>query len=97
LKEAVTDAHPEPVYDVIIGNRDWLQQNSIDVSADVNRLMSERESTGETAILCAVNGINLCHCSYITGIALFTVCYYIFQIKKNSEVVSLIMTNKRHL
>jgi len=43
-------------YDVVIGNREWMKRCGLQVDADVNRTMKKLEVTGQTVVLCAVDG-----------------------------------------
>ncbi|GAB6020842.1 hypothetical protein CHUAL_003495 [Chamberlinius hualienensis] len=43
-------------YYVLIGNREWMSINCIQIDQDVNKDMIKHEKSGETAILCAING-----------------------------------------
>jgi Cu+-exporting ATPase len=42
---------------VLIGNRDWMRKNNMGVSVRMDRDMKMQEVKGETAMLCAVNGM----------------------------------------
>ena len=44
------------VYDVFIGNREWMKRSGLHVATDVDRTMRKLEVTGQTVVLCAVNG-----------------------------------------
>uniref|UniRef100_A0A8B9LZ64 Copper-transporting ATPase 2 n=1 Tax=Astyanax mexicanus TaxID=7994 RepID=A0A8B9LZ64_ASTMX len=46
-----------PTYSVLIGNRQWMQRNAIQVTADVDEAMSSHETKGQTAILVAIDGV----------------------------------------
>lgn len=41
---------------VLIGNRDWMKQNSVPVPKNVDGQMAEQEELGRTAVLAAING-----------------------------------------
>ncbi|XP_051986771.1 copper-transporting ATPase 2-like [Xyrauchen texanus] len=55
---ADTDAGPDsPSYSVLIGNRQWMMRNGLEVTADVDDAMSSHETKGQTAILVAIDGV----------------------------------------
>jgi Cu+-exporting ATPase len=43
-------------YDVLIGNREWMRRNGLDVTGEMNVAMESHEVQGHTAVLCAVDG-----------------------------------------
>lgn len=43
-------------YTVLIGNREWMRRNALQVQADVDEAMMEHEKRGRTAVLVAVDG-----------------------------------------
>lgn len=45
-----------PSYSVLIGNRQWMMRNGLEVAADVDDAMSSHETKGQTAILVAIDG-----------------------------------------
>uniref|UniRef100_A0A672T151 Copper-transporting ATPase 2 n=1 Tax=Sinocyclocheilus grahami TaxID=75366 RepID=A0A672T151_SINGR len=45
-----------PSYSVLIGNRQWMMRNGLEVTADVDHAMSSHETKGQTAILVAIDG-----------------------------------------
>lgn len=48
------------VYQVLIGNREWMNRNGLNVSEEINSIMNDQEEKGQTAVLCAVDGILIC-------------------------------------
>ncbi|XP_056122890.1 copper-transporting ATPase 2 [Rhinichthys klamathensis goyatoka] len=46
-----------PSYSVLIGNRQWMSRNSLEVTSDVDDAMSSHETKGQTAILVAIDGV----------------------------------------
>jgi len=46
-------------YDVVVGNREWMKRSGLHVDADVDRTMTKLEVTGQTVVLCAINGNSL--------------------------------------
>ena len=42
---------------VLIGNREWMLQNSLRIEPDVDQVMIEHEERGHTAVLAAINGV----------------------------------------
>ena len=55
LKEQVEEAEPSS-YHVLIGNRDWMQQNGLVVTDEMEEAMQEHEEKGHTAVLVGING-----------------------------------------
>ncbi len=47
----------EGSYQVLIGNRDWMMQNGMQIDPDVDQVMIEHEEKGHTAVLTAINGV----------------------------------------
>jgi len=45
------------VYSVLIGNREWMHRNGLAVTAEMDVAMTDKETTGQTAVLCAVDGL----------------------------------------
>ena len=46
-------------YNILMGNREWMEQNSISITPVIDQLMITQEELGQTAILVAVSGMNL--------------------------------------
>ena len=55
LKGQVEGAEPRS-YHVVIGNRDWMQQNGLEVTDEMEEAMQEHEEKGHTAVLVGING-----------------------------------------
>lgn len=45
---------------VLIGNREWIRRNGLQVSNEVELKMLELERMGQTVVLCAIGGILVC-------------------------------------
>lgn len=43
-------------YNVIVGNREWMNRNGLNVKEDIDRRMVTEEEKGRSAVLCAING-----------------------------------------
>ena len=76
--DSAVNAVASQVYSVLIGNREWMHRNGLAVSAEMDVAMSEQETTGQTAVLCAIDGLPfyvllsiLGHCAFsVTGLTL---------------------------
>lgn len=54
--EDVAGAGASTVFDVLIGNREWMNRNGMVVTDDMDAVMTEHEEQGHTAVLCAIDG-----------------------------------------
>lgn len=43
-------------YDVLIGNREWMKRNFLDVDEKISQRMEDYEMSGNTCVLCAIDG-----------------------------------------
>ncbi|XP_015117759.1 copper-transporting ATPase 1 isoform X2 [Diachasma alloeum] len=55
--EAAGDQSNQAIYDVCIGNREWMTRNAVDIPRQVEAKMVEQEEFGCTAILVAINSV----------------------------------------
>ena len=44
------------MYDVLIGNREWLKEEGIEVSNETDMEMQKMETIGQTVVLCVIDG-----------------------------------------
>ena len=44
------------VFDVLIGNREWMKRNFLEVNDKIDKKMEHYEMSGNTCVLCAVDG-----------------------------------------
>uniref|UniRef100_A0A8D3EEP0 P-type Cu(+) transporter n=1 Tax=Scophthalmus maximus TaxID=52904 RepID=A0A8D3EEP0_SCOMX len=58
LKQADSDSLvPTATYVVLIGNREWMRRNCLQIRPDVDEAMTEHERRGRTAVLVAVDDL----------------------------------------
>ncbi|XP_067134859.1 copper-transporting ATPase 1 isoform X1 [Centruroides vittatus] len=60
LGETKNDNNDNRTYQVLIGNREWMNRNGLDVSEEINAVMTDQEEKGQTAVLCAIDGVLIC-------------------------------------
>ncbi|XP_043529750.1 copper-transporting ATPase 1 isoform X2 [Frieseomelitta varia] len=48
---------PDDVYEICIGNREWMRRNAINIPQEVEAKMTAEEDLGNTAVLAAVNNV----------------------------------------
>ncbi|XP_024139718.1 copper-transporting ATPase 1 [Oryzias melastigma] len=48
---------PTDIYVVLIGNREWMRRNFLEITAEIDEAMTEHERRGRTAVLVAVNNM----------------------------------------
>ncbi|XP_056393708.1 copper-transporting ATPase 1 isoform X2 [Hyla sarda] len=54
-QKATSSSHQ--TYSVLIGNREWMNRNFLNLKSETDALMSEHEKKGRTAVLVAVDGV----------------------------------------
>ena len=47
-------------HSVLIGNREWMYRNGVDIAPDVESKMEQLESIGQTVVLCVIDNIMIC-------------------------------------
>ncbi|CAD5110922.1 DgyrCDS281 [Dimorphilus gyrociliatus] len=57
LTAATPVEESDTVYSVLIGNREWMKRNGLQVTDELEESMKKTEEKGHTAIICAVDGI----------------------------------------
>lgn len=50
----------ELFHSVLIGNREWIRRNGLEVTDDIELKMLELERMGQTVVLCAIGGVLVC-------------------------------------
>ncbi|KZS15183.1 Copper transporting pATPase, ATP7a-like protein [Daphnia magna] len=55
-----SESNKNSCFDVLIGNREWIRRNGLDVPAEVESKMLELERMGQTVVLCAIGGVLVC-------------------------------------
>uniref|UniRef100_A0A8K9XMH9 P-type Cu(+) transporter n=1 Tax=Oncorhynchus mykiss TaxID=8022 RepID=A0A8K9XMH9_ONCMY len=53
----IMDAQPLSSYVVLMGNREWMRRNGLQIRPDVDETMTEHERRGRTAVLVAVDSV----------------------------------------
>ena len=43
-------------FEVLIGNREWMNRNGLEVTEHMDKTMTEHEKQGQTAVLCVIDG-----------------------------------------
>ncbi|CAL1541938.1 unnamed protein product [Lymnaea stagnalis] len=56
LHDMPIGAEASRVYEVLIGNREWMHRNGMIVIDTMDEVMTEHEMQGHTAVLCAIDG-----------------------------------------
>uniref|UniRef100_A0A8C9U7I6 P-type Cu(+) transporter n=1 Tax=Scleropages formosus TaxID=113540 RepID=A0A8C9U7I6_SCLFO len=93
LKTDPPGVHPS--YSVLIGNREWMRRNGLQVTPDVDEAMSSHESKGQTAILVAIDGV-LCAMLAIADTVKAESALAVHTLKsKGVEVVMITGDNRR--
>ncbi|XP_071980464.1 copper-transporting ATPase 1 [Engystomops pustulosus] len=53
----IATSSSQQTYSVLIGNREWMNRNFLNMKSDTDALMTEHENKGRTAVLVAVDGV----------------------------------------
>ncbi|XP_034247401.1 copper-transporting ATPase 1 isoform X2 [Thrips palmi] len=56
LDENVESVSKDGSYAVVIGNREWMHRNGVNMAPEVDDIMTYEEENGRTAVLCAIDG-----------------------------------------
>lgn len=54
-------------YQVVLGNRRWLELNGFELSNEINQIIISNESTGQTVILVGINGEYIMICMFMAS------------------------------
>ncbi|XP_038054845.1 copper-transporting ATPase 2-like isoform X2 [Patiria miniata] len=55
--EEITKEEDSSIYEVLIGNREWMKKNNLEVTDEADHTMAQYEALGQTAVLVAINGV----------------------------------------
>ncbi|XP_021954957.1 copper-transporting ATPase 1 isoform X3 [Folsomia candida] len=89
------DATTIETFEVLIGNREWMRRNGINVPEAVDRIMIDQEDQGQTVVLCAINGV-LCTILAVADTVKPEAALAVFTLKKrNVNVILLTGDNKK--
>ncbi|XP_022104586.1 copper-transporting ATPase 1-like isoform X2 [Acanthaster planci] len=55
--DEITQEDDSSIYEVLIGNREWMKKNYLDVTDEMSHSMTQYEALGQTAVLVAINGV----------------------------------------
>lgn len=76
-------------YQVLLGNRKWLELNGFELSNEVNQIITSNEGSGQTVILVGINGMYhdiLCLASFVQ--VSFLLYHYIYIINGRCVIVN---------
>lgn len=69
----VCEGHvPTATYAVLVGNREWMKRNCVQIRGDIEEAMTDHERRGRTAVLVSVDSesfssFGLLQCSFLGG------------------------------
>lgn len=56
INKTAPSESPDKTYEVLIGNREWMERNTIPVTNEMDTVMTKHEHDGHTAVLVAIDG-----------------------------------------
>lgn len=60
---------PTATYSVLVGNREWMKRNCVQIRGDIEEAMTDHERRGRTAVLVSVDSESLSSHSLRPGVS----------------------------